>query len=291
VRRSTLAIAGLLVLVAAAPAAAQPRKEPSAADKQAAEDKLREAAAQYDRGDRLGAVRTFEEAYALYPAPVILYNLGKAYRGVGRNALAHRTLSRFLHEAKKIKPAQKTEVDQALRDLETVIGLVDVEVSLAGVIVTIDGDEVGTSPLPGPVAVEPGVHLIAAQRDGHPLGSQQAAVGTSKRVKVSLDLAGAGGDDLVRPAGGGDHGGGAVVPPPDVTAGHAGGGGGAAGDADPLALRRDDRRDGGGSTPLYKKWWLWAAIGVVAVASVAVIATRDGGTINDIDPSLGSFDF
>src|SRR5687768_824022 len=115
------AIALLATLAFTTPAAAQPappKDKPPETYRKLAEDKLREAAEQYARGDRLGAVTTFEEASSIYPAPVILFNLGKAYHGVGRNAVAHRTLARYLREEKAVKPERKAEVDRLMTEIE-----------------------------------------------------------------------------------------------------------------------------------------------------------------------------
>src|SRR5262249_21776794 len=44
------------------------------------------------------------------------------------------------------------------------------------------------------------------------------------------------------------------------------------------------------STPIYKRWWLWTAIGVVAVgAVVAAVALSSGGSTtpwNNVDPVM-----
>ncbi len=283
-------LALLAVLALAAPAAAQPagpKKPPTEADKKLAETKLRQAAQQYQAGDRLGAVKTFEEAYAIYPSPIILFNLGKAYHGIGRNAVAHRSLSRYLRDDKAVKPERKAETERLLRELEKVVGLIEVQVSAAGVVITVNGDEVGVAPLPGPVAVEPGVHMVVALKEGKEVASRQVTVGTGKRVVAQLAFIAPGDDDVIRPRG---HGGGAV-PPPDVTAGNAVGDdddddvGGAAG----LGVER--RRDDGEGAPIYKKWWFWTGIGVAVVAASAFAITRDRGTVNDLDPSLGIHDF
>ncbi|HTM22957.1 MAG TPA: hypothetical protein VL172_20685 [Kofleriaceae bacterium] len=272
----------------AAPAAAQPqppppKKAPTEADRKLAEEKLRSAAEMYARGDRLGAVPLFEEAYGIYPTPIILYNLGKAYHGVGRNGLAHRTLARYLREDKAIKPERKAEVDRLQAELEQVVGLIDVEVSANGVQITVDGDEVGTAPLPGAVAVEPGVHLVVAIKDGKELASRQVAVGTGKRVTAQLAfIAGPEDDSIVKPRD--NH---PLVPPP-----HGTGTGAVGDDDDDLGLgvqqRHDDRR---GGAPIYKKWWFWTGIGVAVVAASVFAITRDRGTINDLDPSLGIHNF
>jgi len=40
---------------------------------------------------------------------------------------------------------------------------------------------------------------------------------------------------------------------------------------------------GGGSKPIYKKWWFWTGVGVVAVGAVAVVVLTSGGGGNDTE--------
>src|SRR5690606_29482812 len=128
--------------------------------------------------DRIAAVRKFEEAYKIYPSAAILYNLGTAYRGVGRNAMAHRTLSKFLRTARKLPAKRRVQVQQTLQNIETVVGRLTISVASPGLRVLVDGDFVGMSPLPGPVAVPPGVHLVSLEKDGRELAQKQIAAGT-----------------------------------------------------------------------------------------------------------------
>ncbi|HET6612377.1 MAG TPA: hypothetical protein VFG83_10320 [Kofleriaceae bacterium] len=87
-------------------------------DKTKAEALLHEAAALYRSGDRVAAVDKFEQAYAAYPSPKILYNLGKAYRGIHQPQKAYDTLSRFLREAEHVSPARRREVQGLLDELK-----------------------------------------------------------------------------------------------------------------------------------------------------------------------------
>src|SRR5262245_48046586 len=58
-----------------------------------------------DRNDYAGALERFERAYKLVPSPKILFNLGEAYRGLGRNAEALRSFEGFLDLAPDAPPA------------------------------------------------------------------------------------------------------------------------------------------------------------------------------------------
>ena len=142
-----LVVAGVTVVgaVAVAPPAARAQPTPSHDDfdtdlsdaRDRARAIAREAAELFQAGDRRAAIARFEEAYAIFPTPALLYNLGKAYAGVSDHVHAHRALTAFLRET------AGTDVD-ADRRAEAEALLVE---------------------LRRHVAVAPGVHEITARRD------------------------------------------------------------------------------------------------------------------------------
>jgi hypothetical protein len=257
-----------LLLGWTAPGAAQP-EDPAARDR--ARALVREGAALFRDGRRLAGVRKFEEAYAVFPAPEILYNLGKGYRDVGNNALAHRALSRFVREVPD--SARRPAAEQVLRDLELVVSRLEIEArsepgapASSGIRVLLDGDEIGVTPLPGAVAVEPGVHQVSAYRGDELLAERQIAAARGKLIKV-----------VVEPA--------PEVPPPVIVADRI-----RAGDPiarDPIGTPTPPR-----ARPVYARWWFWTGVGAVVAGSVAITVLATGG--NDEDgglPRLGRFSF
>ncbi|HUH01156.1 MAG TPA: hypothetical protein VML75_04125 [Kofleriaceae bacterium] len=257
-----------LLLGWTAPAAAQP-EDPAARDR--ARALVREGAALFRDGRRLAGVRKFEEAYAVFPAPEILYNLGKGYRDVGNNALAHRALSRFVRQAPDA--ARRPDAEQVLRDLELVVSRLTIEVrsepgapALSGVRVLLDGDEVGITPLLDAVAVEPGVHQVSAYRGDKLFAERQITATRGKLIPV-----------VVEPAPG--------VPPPAVVADRIRTGD--ASERDPLEAPTPAP-----ARPVYARWWFWTGVGAVVAGSVAitVLATRGNGDDGDL-PNLGRFSF
>lgn len=57
----------------------------------------------YREGDFSGAVELLTEAYDLHPEPVILYNLARAYEGMGEDVQARDTYSRYLDSGAEIE--------------------------------------------------------------------------------------------------------------------------------------------------------------------------------------------
>jgi len=270
-RAAVLAIVAASAIVFVGSTASAQTPDPKA--KGQATKLVREAAQLYQDGDRLAAVRKFEAAYKVYPSAAILYNLGTAYRGVGRNALAHRTLTKFLRVAKKVSAKRKASVQQTLSNLQTVVGRVKVNVAGAGMRVLIDGDFIGLSPIADAVAVPPGVHLVSLERNGKELAKKTVAAGTGAQVEVKFFAIATTTKlpvDTKKPITG--------VPTPTDAAKRVG-------DPDPLTTTKKSE-----SKPIFAKWWFWTAVGAVVLAGTAV-ALGSGGTVNDVDPSLGQFDF
>lgn len=85
------AVAALLVLAIAAPAAAQ-----TTSDHELALALFKHSDEAYKRGDFKGAVADLEKAYSLEPVPVLLYNLGRAYEGLGETKSAIDAYERYL---------------------------------------------------------------------------------------------------------------------------------------------------------------------------------------------------
>ncbi len=270
---TALAAAMIVALVAPHAAAQTP------GDKGKATKLVREAAQLYQEGERLAAVRKFEQAYKVYPSAAILYNLGTAYRGVGRNALAHRTLSKFLRVAKKVSAKRKGAVQQTLRDIESVVGRFWIVVAAKGLRVLVDGDVVGVSPLADPVAVPPGVHQITLEKNGKELAKKTIAAGTGARVEVKF-FAIATATKLPATDTGTKTDTKTGVPTPKDAARRVT-------DPDPLTTTTKKSE----SKPIFAKWWFWTAVGAAVLAGTAVALSSGGSTVNDIDPTLGQFDF
>lgn len=102
----------LILAALAVPSWAQPEKV-------AAQGLLDEGAALFDTGDYKAALGKFEEAYRVYPAPRLLFNIGEAHRRLGDAALARSAYEKFLREAGPDTPAELIRLaGQALAEIE-----------------------------------------------------------------------------------------------------------------------------------------------------------------------------
>ena len=86
------------------------------------------------------AVGDLEEAVRVEPTPLAVYNLGLAYRGVGRSADAVAAFERYLAAPeRRATPAVLTAVRQEVEGLRARLALLVVETDPADATVTVDG--------------------------------------------------------------------------------------------------------------------------------------------------------
>ncbi|HVV52568.1 MAG TPA: hypothetical protein VHO06_23070, partial [Polyangia bacterium] len=87
-----------------------------------AEDPRSDARAHYAKGLELagqrgyeGALREFEQAYAISPQFAVLYNIGQARVALGQTAQALEALTRYLHDGgARISPERRAQVERQL---------------------------------------------------------------------------------------------------------------------------------------------------------------------------------
>jgi hypothetical protein len=163
-----LLLAGLGLVLAAAPARAAPA-EPDAERRALASEHLKRGAQLIDAEDLSGALTQFEEAYRLVPSPNIHHNFGIAYQGLGRRAAALEAFERFLAEATRAAPAAREHARKAVSELTGQVAALSVLSEVAGASIFVDGRKVGETPREKPVYLDPGPHHLSVE---HPdLGS------------------------------------------------------------------------------------------------------------------------
>jgi hypothetical protein len=142
----------------------------------------------YARGDFGTALDAFQEAYRIAPHPNVRVNIANCYERMNRplEALFHFEL--FLAEAGRPPPAQRREVEAAIRRLRGQVGEIELRVTPDGALVTIDGTEQRRAPVTTPVRVVAGTHTVEVQMDGFQSERQVVEVqgGSTARVEVRL---------------------------------------------------------------------------------------------------------
>jgi hypothetical protein len=158
----------------------------NAQDRAKAQGLLVEGASLYSRGDYLGALDRFNAAYAAYPSAKMWFNIGQAYKVLGRPVEAHDAYQKFLAEAPNASPEDRADAQASLKQLRNLLGLLTVNCETTGAELTVDGKGVGRAPLPNPVWVTAGQHQVTAlPADGCPM-VEQAEVASGANTTVTL---------------------------------------------------------------------------------------------------------
>lgn len=141
-----------------------------------ARQRFREGVAHYDRQDYEKARLAFLQAYLLKPHSAVLLNLAQSELRAGRNAEAAENFAKYIRE-NPTAPA----MDHAKAGFEEArqrVTELNVQVNATGATVSLDGADVGRSPLPNVVYLMPGRHSVVARK------------GTASAEKVLDALAG-----------------------------------------------------------------------------------------------------
>jgi len=155
-----------VAVVSVAPAAAAQTADPKAQ----ARELYGQGIERYDRGDFEGAAKAYKQAYALVQYPVILFNLALAYESSGKPVDAVSTLEKVLAAPGKLKPERVAKAKQSLDTQRKLVAELDVSCNVEGATIRIDGEEVGSFPLPQPVKVASGRVILQATKDGYAAG-------------------------------------------------------------------------------------------------------------------------
>lgn len=136
----------------------------------------------YQAGRFAQAVEEYRLAYNLYASPTILFNMAQAYRSDGQLVNAIATFRRYLEDGgEALSAQQRQEVEDVIREIESSRAVLSFEVEPAGVVVTLDGRELGETPLPRGVEVMPGEHTVALRFTDHDPHEERVTVAAHER--------------------------------------------------------------------------------------------------------------
>lgn len=141
-------------------------------------------------GQYVNAIAAFNQAYSVSPHFAVLFNLGHAYGAAGEPVLAADTLRRYLSEGgAQVLPPRRSQVEADIARYEKKIAYLTFRSHIAGALIRIDHAEVGRTPLPGPVRVAPGVHVVTVELGGYRRSTHQLTVapGEYRDVHVRLE--------------------------------------------------------------------------------------------------------
>ncbi|HYU15662.1 MAG TPA: PEGA domain-containing protein [Candidatus Acidoferrum sp.] len=187
----TLCLATALAALLAPPASAdEPERPPPKTAKREADRHFKTGVRLFDEGKYSEALAEFEQAYALESHPLVLYNLAAAHRALSQYAQAVEFYNRFLVEGKGVVRArQLARGERELAEVLRLIAKIDVTTTPEGAVVSVDGREVGPSPLDQPLILGPGDHVVSAMLAGHEPAERAIRVAAGDTLAVALSLA------------------------------------------------------------------------------------------------------
>jgi hypothetical protein len=157
---STLSLILLTIVAQVAPVAADPQA------KAQARVLLGEGTKLYQRGSVAGALEKFLAAYAAFPSPKLLFNIGQANRDLGRPVEALQAFEKFLADATDASADTIADAHRSAAELQKKLGRIRIDCDMAGAEVSVDGKDIGLTPLRALIWATPGRHQVTARHTG-----------------------------------------------------------------------------------------------------------------------------
>ncbi|HEY3493792.1 MAG TPA: PEGA domain-containing protein, partial [Polyangiaceae bacterium] len=161
----------------------------------AEEDPRRAARAHYEQGLALAnrgayeaALREFRSAYEKSPQFAVLYNIGQAEIALGHPLEAIEALSRYLRDGGNQVPAERRkQVEAQIALVEALLAELVITSSEPGARVSVDGRELGSTPLSAAVRVTTGPHEISLFFPGAEPVSRNVTLSEGERRALHFD--------------------------------------------------------------------------------------------------------
>jgi tetratricopeptide (TPR) repeat protein len=179
---------GLVCLVGAQVAMAESRNANSP-DSEKAARRFQQAVELYREGSYEGALAEFRKAYQISPSYRVLYNIAQTQFALHDFVGAYKSLLQYVSEGgNDISADRRAQVDEMSAKLEERIGHLQIATNAADADIRIDDVSVGTSPLPGLVAVNVGTHKVSAVKAGSPEAVRTITVAGKESVRIDLKI-------------------------------------------------------------------------------------------------------
>ena len=153
-----------------------------------AQSLLKAGAQHYERAEFADALEKFEQAYASFPSPKLLFNIGQASRELGRPVDAVGAFEEFLLQATDAPAEMTAEAKRSVAELLPKIGKLLIECPVSGAEISVDGKKVGQAPIDDLFRVSPGNHQVTAMFSGMTpaIENVTVAAGTVQTVVLRL---------------------------------------------------------------------------------------------------------
>jgi hypothetical protein len=177
----------------AKPAQAKPAAQPQ---KSLSETLTGMAKAEYEAGKILyqakdfgNAIIKFEKTYELSKDPRLLWNIAICQKELRRYTKMLATINKLVTEGGPMLSEQdKQDAAEIVKTVEAFVSPLKLTVNEPGASVTIDGENVGTTPLPGPVVVDVGTRTIRVAKKGFKERTESLLVAGGGEIALAIRL-------------------------------------------------------------------------------------------------------
>lgn len=140
----------------------------------------------YADGDYSGAALKWEVAYKSSNDARLLWNIAAARKAERKYAEVERLVRQYLAEGRDLSESDRAEAQQLLGTIQSFVADLVVQVNEAGAQVIVDGVSAGQTPLPSPLRVDIGQHVIAVAKQGFERAELRQQVTGNTTVPVHL---------------------------------------------------------------------------------------------------------
>jgi hypothetical protein len=184
-------LAGGELHVAAAAAQERTSAASSPSREEQAQSHFQRGIERYDDGEYSLALVEFQRAYALRPGYPLLFNIGQVHFHLRQYAKARLALEKYLDEGRgKLGSERREQVEQQLITLRSRTAELRVTVNVVGAEVSINDEEIGTSPLVTVLFVDAGTQRVAASKLGYTSTRSTIIVAGGDVAAIDLTLIG-----------------------------------------------------------------------------------------------------
>ena len=135
-----------------------------------------------------GALAEFQESYRIRPVPVVLFNIAQTFKILFRYTEAIDAYEEYLRTEEQIPADRRQAVRRTIADLRRAVASISFDVDVDGTMISVDGREVGRSPLGEAVRLAAGTRRVQAEHDGYVTVRLELAVvgGRSRTVRILM---------------------------------------------------------------------------------------------------------
>jgi hypothetical protein len=210
----------------------------------AAQQKMAQGAQLLEQGQPAEALTLFKEAYQQVQNPRYQYNIGVACQALGRDAEALQAFQSFVANAQGVRQEYLEDAQKQIELLRGRVATVTITSSEAGAAVLVDGHDAGRTPLGQSLTLDAGEHRFMVRKLSFEPFEKVVILRRGDRLDLAADLR-----PVARP----------VAPPV-------------------MVVTPPPREAPPPDEPVYKRWWLWSAVGAVIATGVVVALVAKSGS-------------